>query len=119
MSALYQSKLGHGYLKSYLYRIGRTSNDRCRCGQRETAEHLLLGCREYTRERQYLQQGLKDQRLTLTLILHTKEGIAHALEYIKKTGIATRKWHLTRNEDGDEEEARTETGGAGAEEAQG
>ena len=52
-SSFYQLKIGHGYLKSYLYRLGRTNSDRCRCGKKETAEHLLLSYRE---------PGLKEAR---------------------------------------------------------
>ena len=45
-SSFYQLKLGHGYIKAYLHRIGRAGNNRCRCGKKETAEHLLLSCRD-------------------------------------------------------------------------
>ncbi|RDL42413.1 uncharacterized protein BP5553_02392 [Venustampulla echinocandica] len=31
-SAFYQLKLGHGYLKSYLFRLDRSNSDLCRCG---------------------------------------------------------------------------------------
>ena len=72
-SAFYQLKIGHGYIKSYLYNIGRSSNDKCQCGRRETAEHLLLGCPEYRVERAALRGAFK-QPLSLQLLLHTKEG---------------------------------------------
>jgi hypothetical protein len=45
-SVYYMLKLGYGYLKTYLERIGKTDSNRCRCGTLETAEHLLLFCRE-------------------------------------------------------------------------
>ena len=45
-NAFYQLKLGHSYLKSYLYRLGHSNSDLCCCGKRETAEHLLLSCKE-------------------------------------------------------------------------
>ncbi len=41
-SAFYQLKIGHGYIKSYLYRLKHYLNDKCRCGVKETPEHLLL-----------------------------------------------------------------------------
>ena len=31
-SALFQLKIGHGYFKAYLYRLGRSTSNRCRCG---------------------------------------------------------------------------------------
>jgi hypothetical protein len=45
-SSFYQLKLGHGYLKLYLYRIGRSETDLYRYSKRETTEHLLLSCRQ-------------------------------------------------------------------------
>ncbi|PVH68652.1 hypothetical protein DL98DRAFT_350597, partial [Cadophora sp. DSE1049] len=43
-SSFFQLKLGHGFIRSYLYRLGRTDSDLCRCGRRETTAHLLLSC---------------------------------------------------------------------------
>jgi hypothetical protein len=31
-SALYQLKLGHGYIKPYLYKVGHTTSNKCECG---------------------------------------------------------------------------------------
>ncbi len=42
----------------------------------------------------------------MPLLLHTKIGIDKALAFIATTGIATRKWHLSRNEIEEEEEER-------------
>jgi ribonuclease HI len=50
--AFYQLKIGHGYIKSYLYNIGHAVNDRCSCGAKETAEHLLLSCPKEDEEEQ-------------------------------------------------------------------
>ena len=109
-TAFFQLKIGHGYLKNYLHKLGHTGDDKCRCGHKETAEHLLLSCREYSQERRELALdiGVHVRELTLSLLLHTEQGIQHALTFIDKTGIATRKWHLTRNE---EEEEEAEAGG--------
>ena len=101
-SAFYQLKLGHGYLKSYLYRLGHSNNDLCRCGKKETAEHLLLSCKELKVARKKLQDDLSGTRLSLPVLLHTKAGIEKTLDFLKETSIATRKWHLARQE---EEEA--------------
>ena len=99
-SAYFVLKLGHGYLKSYLFRFGLLENDKCRCGSRETAEHLLLRCRMYAGERQkHIQQRtLKD--------LFTGEGRMEVLQFIEATGIATRTWHLARGDDEDQDEER-------------
>lgn len=43
VSAFFQLKIGHGYLKSYLHRFNHSTDDKC---QRETPEHLLLSCTE-------------------------------------------------------------------------
>jgi hypothetical protein len=37
--------------------------------------------------------------------LHTKQGIVETLNFLRKTGIATKKWHLNRR---DEERERSE-----------
>jgi ribonuclease HI len=103
-SAFYQLKLGHGYLKSYLHRLGHSSNDLCRCGKRETAEHLLLNCRDLAAARWRLRDGLGGNRLSLKLLLHTKSGIEKTLRFLKETGIVTRKWHLERRQNEEEDE---------------
>jgi ribonuclease HI len=104
ISSFYQLKLGHGYLKSYLHRLGLASNDTCSCGGRETPEHLLLSCGTTSIERRGLKAELGGLELSLPLLLHTKSGTEKTLAFLKKTGIVTRKWHLIRREeDGNEE----------------
>jgi hypothetical protein len=107
-SAFYQLKIGHGYIKSYLYRIKRADTDSCRCGRRETAEHLLLACPEGCTLRQKLKRDLENAPLSLKLLLHTEHRIKKSLNYIKTTGIATRKWHLERPSSSEEEEEEEE-----------
>ena len=104
-SAFYQLKLGHGYIKSYLYRLNYTGNDKCSCGQKETPEHLLLSCRNLKEARNKLKSELNGVTLNLALLLYTKIGILKTLEFLQTTGIATRKWHLERVEREQEEEA--------------
>lgn len=106
-SAFFQLKIGHGYLKSYLKRLGHTENDRCRCGTKETAEHLLLGCKLFKEARAKLRMGFKVP-LSLPLLLQTSTGIKATLEFIKETGVATRKWHLARKLEEEEEQERWE-----------
>ena len=107
-SALYQLKLGHGYFKSYLFKKGHASNDKCTCGSTETPEHLLLGCKELKEERKQLEQEI-GAKLSLKILLHTKIGIEKTISFLQKTGIATRKWLAKRKEQeelaADEEEA--------------
>ena len=112
-SAFYQLKLGHGYLKSYLYRLGHSESDLCQCGRRETAEHLLLSCKTLAAARSRLRDGLQGTRLSLKILLHTKTGIEKTLIFLKETGIVTRKWHLERKQ----EEAAAEEEGEEEEEA--
>lgn len=93
-SAFFQLKLGHGYFKSYLKRIGKRNNDECLCGGHQTPRHLLLECRRYRTERNNVKDKMCSDRLTLPLLLHTNKGVEATLEYIKKTKICTRKWYL-------------------------
>jgi hypothetical protein len=44
----------------------------------------------------------------LKLLLHTEHRIKKSLNYIKTTGIATRKWHLERPSSSEEEEEEEE-----------
>ena len=94
-SAFFQLKLGHGYLKGYLNKLGHTDNDLCRCLRKETPRHLLLECRLYREERKEFNV-LNVEPLTLPLLLHTSEGGKLARRFIDATRIATRGWHLSR-----------------------
>ena len=98
-SAFYQLKTGHGYLKSLLFRIKRTTNNRCRCGLPETASHLLLKCPLYNLERSIVVESLRTRTLNLPLLLHTRVGIEKTLGFIQSTRVSTRKWHLARSEE--------------------
>jgi hypothetical protein len=44
-ATFYQLKLGHGYNKAYLFRIGKADSPRCSCGALQTPDHLLLSCK--------------------------------------------------------------------------
>jgi hypothetical protein len=97
-SAYYMLKLGHGYLKSYLKRIDKTSTDLCQCGIKETADHLLLSCPNYSTFR---PDCLKESK-PLSQILDKKERRLEVLQFIRQTRIATRRWHLGRGDEGRE-----------------
>ena len=96
-SSFYQLKLGHGYFKAYLKRIGRTNNDSCLCGKKETPEHLLLDCIEFKGARQRLKSQMP-AKLQLPLLLNTIIGIRATLEFLKETRIATYRWRLERDQ---------------------
>ena len=87
-SAYYQLKLGHRYFKAYLNRLGHTANDKCKCGKKETLEHLLLSCSLYSVARQQLRAKMNNSRLDLIVLLHTKLGIEKTIGFLKETGIA-------------------------------
>jgi hypothetical protein len=95
-SAYYMLKLSHGYLKTYLKRIGKTDSNRCRCGTLETAEHLLLSCTEYS----YTRPVCLKEDSPLSTIFREKESRTSVLQFIRETRIATRKWHLARGNEG-------------------
>lgn len=103
-SAFYQLKIGHGYFKSYLHRLGHSETNTCSCGIKETPEHLLLTCSKLAAERRSLRTELKGIALSLPVLLHTSIGIEKTMAFLKSTGIATRKWHLQRREAEEEEE---------------
>ena len=97
LSALYQLKLGHGYTRSYLYRLGHAPNNRCTCGREETPRHLLLACPRLARPRARLKDRLCTNRLTLELLLGTSQGVISTLDFLKETRISTRRWYLDQN----------------------
>jgi ribonuclease HI len=101
-SSFFQLKLGHGYIKSYLYRIGLIPNRICICGSIETTSHLLLNCRDYKEQRAILAKGILDElgtrQLNLSLIMHTEIGIRHLLVFLKETNICTRNWYQIRQQ---------------------
>lgn len=49
--------------------------------------------------------------LTLVTLLHTTKGAEATIELLKPTKIATRKWHLERNIEEEEEEDEVWYGG--------
>ena len=98
-SSFFQLKIGYGYLKSYLYRLGHSISDLCWCGHKETIKHLLLSCKELKEARRKLQDSLGASRLNLRLLLHTTTGIEKTLNFLKETRVVTRKWHLERKEE--------------------
>ncbi|WP_432712296.1 reverse transcriptase domain-containing protein [Pedobacter sp.] len=108
-SAFYQLKTGHGYNKAYLARIGKTTSSNCRCSSaKQTAEHLLLHCKNYNKDRRKLVKDLGNKQPSLALLLHTTKGITATTNFLETTKIGTRKWHLGQIEDEEEEEEEEE-----------
>ena len=94
ISAFHQLKIGHGYFKSYLKRFAKQESDRCSCGNRQTPSHLLLECKTYNAQRKSLRDKLSGLRLSMPLLLNTKRGLIPTLDFLKETGICTRKWMM-------------------------
>ena len=57
---LVQLITGHGNLKAYLHRIGKSETDTCQCGQPDTPEHVIFTC-----PLEEVARGLADIYLTL------------------------------------------------------
>src|ERR1700710_716231 len=106
-SSFFQFKIGHRYLKSYLYRLNLVSNNKCKYGLKETTLHLLLYCKNYTLECKALflriREKLELRNITLPILFQTKIGISEILVFLKETSIYTRNWHLEREVEEEEE----------------
>jgi hypothetical protein len=98
-STYMQLKLGHGYFKSYLHRLPNYDTKICQfCKTTENPEHLILHCRRYAQIRSKIKLDKKLNQLSLKILFSTKSGLDFLFEYLKKTGIATRKWLLQQIE---------------------
>jgi hypothetical protein len=101
-------------LKAYLYRLNIIATDKCNCGGKEIAKHLLLDYRNYRKERESLQKRIRKEikfrRLNLPILLHIQIGIKNILVFLKETNICTKNWHMNR---GRLEERRIDSGAAG------
>jgi hypothetical protein len=95
-SAFFQLKIRHSYLKSYLQLLGHTSTNKCICGAKETPEHLLLSCSQFSLARIKLKDKLATNYLSLPLLLNTTPGIEASIAYLSETKICTRKYYLAR-----------------------
>lgn len=110
--------MGHGYNKAYLYKLGHTNNDKCRCGSRETVAHLLLSCPEANIPRKIMRDALNTS-LSLPILLHTTKGIELTIQFLQTTKMSTRRWHIERNqEEEDEGEDENEEGAVRDEEGE-
>jgi hypothetical protein len=72
-SMLAQLRTSMGRLNTYLYRIKPTSSDQCACNQaRETVEHFLFRCAQWTRHRAEMLQCTETHRSNLSFSLGGK-----------------------------------------------
>ncbi|PQE08002.1 hypothetical protein CJF31_00011189 [Rutstroemia sp. NJR-2017a BVV2] len=89
-------KIRYSYLKSYLYLLGYTSNNKYICRAKETSEYLFLSCSLFSLARIKLKDKLVTNYLLLPLLLDTTSGIEASIAYLSETKICTRKYYLAR-----------------------
>ena len=87
-STIQQMTLGHGYFRSYTGMIKKTTRNCHKCHVIETPKHLLLKCQNHIQER----KSIKNK--TMAILLITKKGLESAIQYLRDTRVATRKWIL-------------------------
>ena len=64
---------------------------------KENSEHLLLNCRKYSSIRNKIKIDKQLNQLSLKILFSTKQGQEFLFEYIKQTGIATKKNLMQNN----------------------
>ncbi|KAH7560317.1 hypothetical protein BM1_03951 [Bipolaris maydis] len=89
-SAFYQLKLGHCYLRDFLFKRGKVDSKVCPCNYRATQDpaHILLSCTLYKEARKKMQETTKDP-LSLAFLLDTTVGVQATIAFIKETRAAT------------------------------
>ncbi|KAH7553336.1 hypothetical protein BM1_08309 [Bipolaris maydis] len=95
-SAFFQLKLGHCYLRDFLFKRGKVDSKVCPCNYRATqdAAHILLNCALYKEARTKMQEASKDP-LSLAFLLNTSIGIQATITFIEETKAATQAWILS------------------------
>ncbi|ENH98658.1 hypothetical protein COCC4DRAFT_155236, partial [Bipolaris maydis ATCC 48331] len=93
-SAFYQLKLGHCYLRSFLFNRGKVDSKVCPCNYRATQDvrHILLSCALYREAREKMQETSKDP-LSLNFLLETSIGIQVTIRFIEETKAGTQAWY--------------------------
>ena len=89
-------KIRYSYLKSYLYILGYTSNNKYICGTKETSEYLFISYSQFSLARSKLKDKLTINYLLLPFLLNTSLGIEASIAYLSETNIYTRKYYLAR-----------------------
>ncbi|EMD70252.1 hypothetical protein COCSADRAFT_77869 [Bipolaris sorokiniana ND90Pr] len=93
-SAFFQLKLGHCYLRDFLFTRDKVDSKVCPCNYRATQDptHILLSCTLYKEARIKMQEASKDP-LSLAFLLNTSVGIQATIAFIEETRAATQAWH--------------------------
>ena len=92
-SAYIQLKLGIGFLKAYQKARGNMRTDKCSCGCKHTATHLVLQCKRYCKERCAMGKALNTgQPPSLQILFGTAIGRKALAGFLTSTNICTAKW---------------------------
>jgi hypothetical protein len=100
ISTVTQLRTGHGYFRSYLYKIPTNLVDfrhcPCRYGGPQSPEHLHLRCPLYQRERQMMRKeiGVVHPRYLWKHVLYTDKVMQPLNHFLQAMRIATRRWYL-------------------------
>jgi hypothetical protein len=86
-SLIFQLRVGHAPLNSYLHRFKKVDSDRCpACSDpHETAEHFLIDCPNYAHERWSLTTRTNRARLSSIDLLSNLKTIIPVINYIEAT----------------------------------
>ena len=86
-ATLAQLHTEHCRLNQYLHRFKIIDDPNCECGHGiETAEHFLLHCRTYGKERKELREKIGWRKMRMPDLLGNPKIIKDTLEYVEKTG---------------------------------
>ncbi|PQE05064.1 hypothetical protein CJF30_00004847 [Rutstroemia sp. NJR-2017a BBW] len=89
-------KIRYSYLKSYLYLLRYTSNNKYICRTKETFKYLFISYSLFSLARSKLKDKLAINYLLLPFLLDTTPGIEASIAYLSEIKICTRKYHLAR-----------------------
>lgn len=98
-SMITQWRSGHTKLNAVLFRFRKVPSNRCYCGQKESAEHVLLHCWLYEDIRSNHRPSIlhaigqrKEAQLSVDILLNCPQTIFQSLHYIR--AIMERREHL-------------------------
>ncbi|PQE27522.1 hypothetical protein CJF30_00007854 [Rutstroemia sp. NJR-2017a BBW] len=82
-------KIRYNYLKSYLYLLEYTSNNKYICKVKETLKYLFISCSLFSLARSKLKDKLVINYLLFPLLLNTTPGIEASIVYLNEIKIYT------------------------------
>ena len=91
-----QLKIGHGYFRNFQRKRAAWRNENInekytnQCHQQQTAEHVLLHCKNYEQEIKQLKKTAKTT-LIMNYLFFTKDGLKHLIKFLKITKVVTKK----------------------------